>query len=479
MWLRFAVIAVDAPPRALHASTPLPLGTCQTQENSIVNDSQQLLPSAGPLTEAPHIRPRNYDAFHCTGADCPDTCCSGWKIPVDKETYQKYQQCEDPLIGPLVQALVTIRPAGASEHHYAELPLVGGSCVFLSEGWCSIQSKLGEAFLSNVCSAYPRAANVVNGVTERSLDLSCPESARLVLFDPMPIEFVEGTGGHHRLAVHGVINAFSSNHAKDLDHPAAKSQSADHTEDNVAAVRRLMIGILQNRAFGISQRLVLVGHVCDRLQRSGDSELEPIRPIVEGFENAIRLGLFNDHLKQISAKPATQLGVTLNLLAERMSSDFVAPRFHRLFSEFQQGLGWTPETKLEQIEQRYVQCHAEYYLPLMKQHEHMLENYLVSYAFRNLFPYGTMEAAQRLGRVEKSVYAQYSLMVVHFAILKSLLIGFSGFHRSAFSPEHVAHVVQVATKTLDHSMSFPTRVIEKLQSWALTNPARLSILTHN
>ncbi len=404
------------------------------------------------------------------GADCPDTCCSGWKVPVDKRTYQKYQQCQDGIMGPLLQSLVVIKPAGTSDRHYAEIRLSGGSCVFLSKGLCSIQSNLGEGYLSNTCSAYPRIANLVNGRMERSLDLSCPESARLVLLDPKPIQFVEGIDGDSLL---------------DPDRLQPEEQSPEHSHRDMAAVRNLMIRILQNRTYTISQRLVLIGHVCDRLQRmaaGGDLESTPV--VVMGFQNAIGLGLFNNHLKQIVRKPATQLGVTLNLLAERMRSDSVSERFRSLFGEFQQGIGWTPEastpeSNMDAIVQRYGHCHAAYYWPLMKHHEYMLEHYLVTYAFRNLFPYGTMEAAERLGQIEKRICAQYSLMVVQFAILKSLLIGVSGVQRSAFSPGHVAHVVQVGTKALDHSLSFPASVMRKLESWALTNPARLSVLVHN
>jgi hypothetical protein len=73
--------------------------------------------------------------------------------------------------------------------------LIQASCAFRSEGWWRIQSKLGEGYLANACAAFPRSVNLVGGILERSLDLSCSESARLAaLSDPGPLEFVEGTG---------------------------------------------------------------------------------------------------------------------------------------------------------------------------------------------------------------------------------------------------------------------------------------------
>ena len=35
-----------------------------------------------------------FDAFECTGAGCNNSCCCGWKISIDKGTYDFYQnQC--------------------------------------------------------------------------------------------------------------------------------------------------------------------------------------------------------------------------------------------------------------------------------------------------------------------------------------------------------------------------------------------------
>jgi lysine-N-methylase len=370
----------------------------------------------------------------------------------------------------MLQSLITINPAPSSDRHFAELQLVAGSCVFLSDGWCSVQSKLGESYLGATCAAFPRTANLVDGILEQSLDLSCPEATRLTLSDPRPIGFPgnafdEQTVPNSRLTSYGTL---------------PEQGNLTSGEAGASAIRRLIIRILQNRNFPVSKRLVLVGHVCDRLQRGSSAGVpEAAATLVEGFETAIAMGLFNEHLRKLEPRPETQLSIALNLLNERMSSDFVAPKFRRLFDEFQQGLNWTPESTLPEIAGRYTECHANYYAPLIKQHEYMWEHYLVATAFRSLFPYGTREAAVRLGKVDKPFYAQYSLLVVQFALLKTLLIGVSGFHGSTFSPDHVAEVVQIGTKTLDHSLGVPSRVLERLTGWELTNPARLSVLIEN
>ncbi len=32
------------------------------------------------------------DGFICIGAECEDTCCKGWKIGIDKDSYRAYRR---------------------------------------------------------------------------------------------------------------------------------------------------------------------------------------------------------------------------------------------------------------------------------------------------------------------------------------------------------------------------------------------------
>src|SRR5579872_1594349 len=127
------------------------------------------------------LQPGYFDAFHCIGGDCEDTCCVGWTVHVDKPTYDKYQNCSDPELGPSLRTLITINEKSSNDDDYAQIVFTAAGCSFLSEGLCSIQQRLGESHLSNMCATYPRVMNRVGEVVQRSLDLSCPEAARVAL----------------------------------------------------------------------------------------------------------------------------------------------------------------------------------------------------------------------------------------------------------------------------------------------------------
>src|SRR5579862_1817025 len=129
------------------------------------------------------LHPGYFDAFHCIGSDCEDTCCIGWIVHVDKPTYDKYQQCSDPELGPSLRTLITINEKGSNDDDFAKIVFTAAGCAFLSGGLCSIQERLGESYLSNMCATYPRVMNRAGDVLQRSLDLSCPEAARVALLN--------------------------------------------------------------------------------------------------------------------------------------------------------------------------------------------------------------------------------------------------------------------------------------------------------
>jgi len=47
------------------------------------------------------LMPTYVSRFTCIGGDCEDTCCAGWGVTLDEETYHRYRSCLDPVLGPL------------------------------------------------------------------------------------------------------------------------------------------------------------------------------------------------------------------------------------------------------------------------------------------------------------------------------------------------------------------------------------------
>ena len=395
-----------------------------------------------------HAEPTCYSAFKCIGAACEDTCCEGWGISVDKATYHKYQTCSDVALGAKLKALVTIKNT-ASDTMYASIQSPGGRCAFLADGLCSIQQRLGEDYLGQTCATFPRILNTIGTRRERSLDLSCPEAARLALLDPKPMDFGDAFAG----------------------------------KGPYTALRRLIIKLLQNRDDPVPKRLIVVGHVCDewsKLEASAASEETRTR-FLEGFELAAQNKRRDSDLQARPPDPATQLAIALELMVARLRLDYTSPRYLDLYQKFADGLRLKTEATWEERGSLYAEAQQRYYAPFIKRHEYLLENYLVVYAFKTMFPFGlpSVNRVLNLQTPESIPLAQYQLMASYFSLSQTLMIGLAGLYKTDFSIEHVVRSIQSLSKTMEHCETYPRQLRAILADKGIHDSAGMAVLIQN
>ena len=380
---------------------------------------------------------------------------------MDRKTYEKYQQCSHPVLGPQLQQWIQIQPA-ADGNHFARIMLTGSRCPFLSEQLCSIHKELGEDYLGRTCATFPRLHNRVSGVVEKSLDLSCPEAARLLLTDSNPASF-------HQVE-------------RDTKERYELGGDSGTRHPYFWEIRSAVLSLLQNRRCPVAKRLVLIGHICDKLDelsRSGHEESMP--QALEGFTFGINAGFYDGHLQTCSAKAADQLSIALQLMTARIQLDFTPQRYRDLYQEFVDGLQLKPELGIPECGFRYAQAYKDHYEPFLAAHEHMLEHYLAYYAYKILFPFGSPGLNATLPEEHRRnlFTAHYLLLGSYFAVAQSLMIGLAARYGPNFGPDHVIRCIQSCSRTLEHCTSYPARVFEILAVNGIKNAAGLSALIQN
>ncbi len=118
--------------------------------------------------------PKYYEQFTCIAAACPDSCCQEWQVDVDDATAAKYLALPGPLGERLRRTMVH------TEDGYI-LPITQGRCpMWRQDGLCEIQAQEGHDALCHTCQTFPRLCHEYEEFTERDLELSCPEAARLI-----------------------------------------------------------------------------------------------------------------------------------------------------------------------------------------------------------------------------------------------------------------------------------------------------------
>ena len=114
-----------------------------------------------------------YNDFKCTANKCKFTCCEGWDINIDKDTYERWEKDEKDSTY-LLNGVKTKECNGKEEYFINKETFE--KCPFLDcEGLCNIVKSHGEGYLSKTCNSFPRIKNYFESKRELSLSCACPE----------------------------------------------------------------------------------------------------------------------------------------------------------------------------------------------------------------------------------------------------------------------------------------------------------------
>ena len=184
--------------------------------------------------------PEYYDEFSCIASRCKDSCCAGWEIDIDDESYEYYRSVEGPFGDRLRESMFVAEDGGY------RFKLKGPKrCAMLNDNnLCDLYTALGEEALCEVCTEYPRFSLVYGQVEHKALSLSCEEVGRILFGRTEPEQLI------------------------DIERPG---DCEDDEEDPqyvafMEWVQKEAVAILQNRELSITERTREFLAWCDRVQ---------------------------------------------------------------------------------------------------------------------------------------------------------------------------------------------------------------------
>jgi lysine-N-methylase len=382
--------------------------------------------------------------------------------------WEKYQTIDQGPLRVLMETRVELHPLkedGAEPARFATVQLdEAGVCAFLNEDrLCRIQAAHGEGYLSTACATYPREVRSINGLEEKSLSLSCPEAARLVLLR----DAMEMNRGH----VEAVLEWESWRPLKDYLWPT----------------RELVLRLIRDRRFELWERVLLVGVFVERLEGlviEGAVEMGRFRKLMEGFGVGLdaRLDPGPEHsgmqaaLRAIAVDAGRQLDFVLRAAGLPLTRSRVGPRFVATVERFKAGLGYGPGATMESLVSAYRRGFAGSFEPFFCARGHILENLLANMVFRSLFPFG-----RKMGEPEwvPSLKREFALLVGQFALLKGLLIGVAGSAGEEFCEADVVETIQSTAKHFEHHQGYLDGLYNLLVERGLNEMAGLAVLMRN
>lgn len=357
--------------------------------------------------------PLYLQTFKCIGGDCEDNCCIGWDVDIDQVTYEKYQRVTQPQMKREFQRFVKKNPHMAHPSiNYAFVVLTEQKkCSFLNaDHLCMIQKHLGETFLSNVCDSFPRITNRIDGNVERFATASCPEVARMLVFNPEAMNLIDVKDPNQLpLITYDLKQNAKSFRGKLLQH--------------LLEVRNRCVSFIDEEE-DLTVALYKMGHYLTHLA---------------SLEMNGTLGVMS-HWKAPLIGPAV------------LHRNPVITPIHDALIEhlIEMGIGDSPRyvAMTERAKKGDVSMGASRLIQLFADHPHVLKNYFKNHLYKNLFPFS--EGA--------NVEEGYQLLLVRYGIIIRQLIGLAGSD-DVFGLKEIAEYLQVFSKVIEHHKHFEAEMM--------------------
>jgi lysine-N-methylase len=386
-----------------------------------------------PVHKHSVVSPRYVGRFACIGQKCEDNCCTGWRVTIDKKTFTAYRQAKNPGLEKRFSHDVKRIRSQASNAQYARIELNKATheCPFLEDRLCAIQRDVGEDYLSNTCSMYPRSTRNYGGQFEQVLALSCPEAARHALLAPDAFDFVAESIGVRSDAVetikpiHGLpLNAINE-------------------------VRTFCLQVMRAESMELWQRLAVVGVFCETLSKTLTSGGHAdVPPMLESFRTMVEDGQVSNALADMQPDYASH-AQNFGILFLRKPPGHVSALQASVLEAVAVGLGINPELRevgLTALVDNYIRGIKR--LPeALQAAPKLLEHYLLNEMFGELFPFKGA-----------SPYKHYVNIVTRFGLLRLMLAARCNTDGPLPDATTLAQTVQVFCRAYQHDTSFAQRV---------------------
>lgn len=405
------------------------------------------------------LQPEYMKEFKCIGQECEDSCCIGWKIDLDKETYLKYKKVKNNELKLVLNKSINRNRSSKNNEMYGKINLNKDLACPLLDGkkLCIVHGTLGEEFLSNVCATYPRALRVIDGKYERSATMSCPEIARLALFNPKGISFEHiEEDDKTRIRVDAIFNSQAN-------------QFQNKIEAYFWDIRLFSLSLLQNRSYSLSERLIILGIVYKKIELLQENkQINNISKVLEDMSIIIEEGILRDDIRKIPVNTQLQLILTKEMTDEKISEGINSSRYIECLKEFLTGLNCIDEVNYEVMLEKYDYNYKNYAEPYLNEKEYVIENYLVNEYFKEEMPFGSYE----------SIWDSYIFLCVNYSLIKLHLIGLSGYYKE-LNDDIILKLIQSFSKVVLHSDSYIKNIIKIIKKNGYDTLAYMSILVKN
>lgn len=253
------------------------------------------------------VRLRALSRFGCLADRCPETCCTGLRVPVSQARLEHLRTLTAD--GPFAETVATTIHQAHGEDTATITMQPDGACPFFgADRLCGLQKAHGAEALPDICASFPRVSWQVGAEIEASGTMACPEVARQILLTHDGV-IPEEAG----------VDACAEITARVTDDPARSVQ-----------LRSGLQALLRNTDLPLSSRLAVAAHLGFALQQQQEEVVaESLGQIVSAFSSGTLSSNIHKKMSGLTLPVAPTLGVFASVLRSRLRAGR-GPRFDAL-----------------------------------------------------------------------------------------------------------------------------------------------------
>ncbi len=373
--------------------------------------------------------PDYYSKFKCIADKCEDTCCAGWEIVIDEETYDIYKNVKGSFGKRLKDEIV-------EDEGEKIFTLKGNNCAFLNKNkMCDIYTELGEDALCYTCQQFPRYTEEYGSIREVGISLSCPEAARIILNDTDTVEFEV---------------------SEDDEMVTAYNDISYEMFMQLMSARDITYEIIQNRSIDIAYRMAIVLNFAEEIQDKIDSnKVSEIAELRKKYSDADYLKSMLDKMKSRNSNGKTKYENIIEYFEEYKKLEHINEKWPIVINEAVTNLN--QKTSFED----YLKEHElfnKHHKNDDIEYEQLMVYFIFRYFMKSVFDY--------------DVIAKVKFAVVSYIMIKELDVMRFIQNEFKFSKDDQVDIMHMYSKDIEHceeNMEELEKILDEYEKFNLDN----------
>lgn len=292
------------------------------------------------------IKTSDYDRFRCIADQCLLTCCQEWRIGIDEATLDKWKEIKLDAIneGDEKYPEMTLCDHVAKEDAGHVIALAKDKvCPFLNKKkLCRLVAELGEDFLSETCTTFPRQINKFDDRTEYSLDTGCP----------------------------AVVDLLNEHQGEMSFH-----QEGTQTSSILYFVREMILSMIGDKQYTLTERMMMIFYVLLELLEQENLTEEKLN----SYKDSKSLKPLAQAIRKMKFNAANSFWERNELFLDVVHNY----RKQKLYVGYLEGIAVTAEGLEESYTDQAISQKNHLFETAFKAYEGLVKNYLVSEIFAN------------------------------------------------------------------------------------------------